>query len=128
MKRQLYRACGLLMCGLGIIGAFVPLMPSSIFFLAAVWFFARSSPRLERWVLDHPQFGPPLRLWIEHRAVSRRMKIAAVIAMTFGLAFFALTVHPTPLVLGAVALFFTVCGVVIWRRSEGPVSASLPTR
>lgn len=120
VRRYLFLSTGLLLLGLGIVGAFVPLMPSSIFLLGAVWCFARSSPRLEAWVLDHPQLGPPLRLWIEHRALTRRMKIGAAIAIVAGFAIFVVSAHPSPLVCGAVASFFVVCTVWIWRRPEPP--------
>lgn len=120
MKRILFLSCGCFLVALGVIGAFVPLMPSSIFFLGAVWCFARSSPRLEAWVLNHPRFGPPLRQWIENRAISRRIKIVAATAMTAGFAIFVVTVHPSALIAVAVALFFIACATWIWTRAEPP--------
>lgn len=118
MRRALFIASGWLMVGLGAIGAFVPLMPSSIFLLAAVWFFARSSPRLEAWVLNHPHFGPPLRLWIEHRAITRRMKISAGIAMVIGYAIFVVAVRPEAILAIGVAAFFALCATIIFRWTE----------
>ena len=59
MRRWVYLACGLVFTALGIVGAFLPLMPTTIFLILAAGCFARSSPRLEAWLLDHAQFIIP---------------------------------------------------------------------
>jgi hypothetical protein len=64
--------------GLGTVGAVVPVMPSTIFFILALWAFKRSSPRFELWLLTHPVVGATLRDWDEHRAIRRRTKVVAV--------------------------------------------------
>lgn len=61
--RWLWFCAGWLMVALGFIGALLPVMPTTIFLIAAAGCFARSSPRFERWLLDHPRFGPPLVAW-----------------------------------------------------------------
>jgi uncharacterized protein len=94
MKRGLYMVLGCLMVALGIVGAFLPLMPTTIFLILASWFFARSSPRLEAWLLDHPRFGTTLRAWNDTGAVSRRAKAMACIGMTAGFVLFMIGAHP----------------------------------
>lgn len=74
-----------LMVGLGIVGIFLPLLPTTPFLLLAVWLFSRSSPRLAKWLMDHPLFGPPLGDWREEGAISRRAKISAVLLMSLAL-------------------------------------------
>ena len=69
-------------------------MPTTIFLILAAWSFARSSPRLEAWLLQHPRFGPTLVGWRETGAVSRPAKIAASIGMTAGFALFWVGAHP----------------------------------
>lgn len=51
-------AAGFLLTGIGILGTILPLMPGTIFLIAAAWLFARSSPRFEAWLLALPMVGP----------------------------------------------------------------------
>ena len=87
-------ALGLILVAVGFIGIFVPLLPTTDFMLLALPCFARSSPRLEAWLLNHPRFGPGLRAWRTERAVPRHAKLAASIGMAVGYALFWLHVRP----------------------------------
>jgi uncharacterized membrane protein YbaN (DUF454 family) len=60
-RRALFAALGVLCLALGIIGVFVPGLPTTEFVLAASYLFSRSSPRLEGWLERHRWFGPLLR-------------------------------------------------------------------
>ncbi len=86
--RWLWFALGWLMVGLGVIGALLPVMPTTIFLILAVGCFARSSPKFEQRLLAHPRYGPSLRLWREQGAVSRKGKAFASAGMAVGFALF----------------------------------------
>lgn len=58
----------------GIVGIFVPLLPTAPFVLLAAWCFSRSSQRCERWLLAHRRFGPLVRDWRQARFVPLRAK------------------------------------------------------
>ncbi len=81
MIRWLWFLFGLLSVGLGILGAFLPILPTTPFMLLAAFAFGKSSPRFHRWIVDHPTFGPPVRDWQSHGAISRRAKVMATTAM-----------------------------------------------
>lgn len=116
MSRILCVCLGWLMLALGIIGVVLPLMPTTIFLILAVWFFARSSPRLEAWLLGHPRFGPPLVAWRAAGAVPRRAKVAACLGMTIGFALFWIGAHPEPWLTALVAALLLASALFVVTR------------
>ncbi len=114
--RIVYFSLGWVMVALGIIGLILPLMPGTIFLIIAAWCFARSSPRLEAWLLDHPTYGKPLRGWRAAGAIPRSAKIMACAGMTLGFVTFLYTADPS-LPLGAgVAVVFLACAAYVVSR------------
>ncbi|HLO94047.1 MAG TPA: YbaN family protein [Burkholderiaceae bacterium] len=83
-RRLVWGAAGLLSLGLGILGIFLPLLPTTPFVLLAAFCFSRSSRRCEAWLLGHPRFGPMIHDWRAHRAIPWRAKQLAWLMMSFG--------------------------------------------
>ena len=48
---------GWICVGFGIVGVFLPVWPSTVFFLLALWAFSNSSQRFHNWLYTHPRFG-----------------------------------------------------------------------
>lgn len=82
---------GLISLGLGVVGIFLPLLPTTPFLLLAAWLFVRSSPRLYEWLLSHPKLGPYVRNFRENRAIPMRVKVVSVsmVWLTIGFCIFA---------------------------------------
>lgn len=76
-----FAALGLVLVGVGIVGIFVPGMPTTICCILALWCFKRSSSRLENWLLDHKWLGPTLRDWEENHWITLRAKRIAIICI-----------------------------------------------
>ena len=76
--RPLFFVLGCLCFGLGVVGVFVPLLPTTPFLLLAAACWARSSVRFHDWLLAHRVFGPTLRSWRAHRALPPRTKGKAI--------------------------------------------------
>lgn len=84
---------GLFFVGLGILGTFLPVMPSTVFFIIAAVFFARSNPVWEAKIMNHPKIGPPIRAFRERGAIGKSAKIAAVSAMAISSVVSAIFLH-----------------------------------
>lgn len=85
-RRWAYVLLGGLSVVAGLVGVFLPLLPSVPFLLLAAWAFARSEPRLEEWLLEHPRLGPPLRRWRAHGVIGTGAKLAATAALALSAA------------------------------------------
>lgn len=116
MMRALWLILGCAMLALGVIGAFLPVIPTTIFLILAVGCFSRSSPRLERWLLDSPTYGPSLRAWREQGAVSRKGKLYASVGMAVGYGLFWWGAHPSLLLASGVGLFFLASAAYVLSR------------
>ena len=117
--RALWLMAGFLFLGLGLLGVVLPVLPTTPFLLLAAGCFAKSSPRLHRWLVTHPTFGPPIRNWEENGAISRKAKRLAVGSMA---AVFALSLWlglGWPVLLAQGALIAVGCAFVL-TRPDGP--------
>ncbi|MEN2976916.1 YbaN family protein [Tistrella bauzanensis] len=104
-RRRLLKLAGWGFVALGAVGAVLPLLPTTIFLIAAVACFMRADPVLAQRLLDHPRYGPPLVAWRDRGAVSRKGKIAAITAMAAGLGL--------SWALGAPALVLAATGAIL---------------
>lgn len=118
--RIVYFCLGWVMVALGVIGAVTPLLPTTIFLIIAAACFARSSPRLEAWLLDHPTFGRPLRDWRASGSIPRPAKIMACAGMTLGFVVFYWSARPSLLLAAGVAALLLACAAYVVSR---PTSA-----
>ena len=115
--RIIWFISGAVSLALGIIGAFLPLIPTVPLLLLAAFFFSKSSQRAHDWLVNHAILGPPIRDWENNGVIRRRAKVFASIsiAFVFGLSVFlglnALILTTQAVVLSAVSLF-------IWTRPE----------
>ena len=76
--KTLFVVLGALSLLLGLVGIFVPLLPTTPFLLLAAALWVRSSPRLYGWLLAHRRLGPYIRQFRENRAIPLRAKIYSV--------------------------------------------------
>jgi uncharacterized membrane protein YbaN (DUF454 family) len=104
MMRRFYLCLGYASLALGIVGIFLPILPTTPFVLLAAWCFARSNPALAKRLYRHPRFGPLLTAWRDQRAIPRHAKIYALttIALSFALILWLTESRILPVVLAAI--------------------------
>lgn len=84
-KRILYLLLGWLSLITGIIGIFLPLLPTTPLVLLAAWCFSKSSERFHTWLLEHKFFGPIVKDWQSSDGIPRQARNRAIIFMWLGM-------------------------------------------
>ena len=113
MRNAIYVTLAAISFALGVIGLFLPVMPTTCFMLAAVWLASRGSPRFAGWIRNHPRFGPPIQSWERERAIPKHAKIMAVIMLSVSCLIIAFTVSHWLLKIG---LIVGLAGLAMRRR------------
>ena len=114
--RLVYMLLGVVAVALGVIGIALPLLPTTPFLLLAAWAFAKSSPRLEQWLVSHPRLGPPIEAWRARGAIATRVKIVALATMSVSLLYILIfTGLPVAAKLGS-GLILAACATFIATR------------
>jgi len=123
VARLIWFAAGSVALVLGIIGIFLPLLPTTPFLLLAAFCYARGSQRVHDWLVNHRTFGPPIAHWREHGAISRKGKLLAGVAIlaAFGI---SLILGVATWVLIVQALVLCAVTVFIFSRPDPPAGTA----
>jgi uncharacterized membrane protein YbaN (DUF454 family) len=112
-----YRAVGTACVGLATAGVFLPLLPTTVFLLIALWAFARGSPELADRLRANRRFGPLLRDWEDRGAIPRRAKALAVVLMAVSWTGLWLASRNLVLSVAVGAVLLAVSGYIVTRPS-----------
>lgn len=102
----------------GTVGLFVPLLPTTLFWIVAAWAWSRSCPRLLHKLYAVPTVGPHVRAWMDDGTISRRGKHFAFAGLSFGLVVSAFALQDSPLLLAAAGLPQLAAGAYVLTRPE----------
>jgi uncharacterized protein len=117
--RAVWLATGLGCVGLGVIGAVLPLLPTTPFLLLAAFAFAKSSDRLHTWLLNHNIFGGLIEQWRRYGAISSRVKVVSVSSMA-GIFALSLALDVAPALLIVQAIVLTAVAIFVLSRPLPP--------
>lgn len=90
VRQHVLRALGVAFVGLGFVGVFLPLLPTTPFLLLALACFARSSPAIHDWLINHRVLGSYIVDWERDRSIPIGAKITSVVMMSTSFAWLAL--------------------------------------
>ncbi|MEJ2455084.1 MAG: YbaN family protein [Candidatus Thiodiazotropha sp.] len=114
-------AAGWVLFALGVVGIFLPVMPTTVFWIGAVWCWSRSAPHLTQRILSHPRFGQPVHLFVSHGMMTRSGKWLAIGGIVAGYLLLHLLGHPVWPVSLLLGLTLALIAAWLWRRPEPAV-------
>ena len=90
IKRVIFSVLGLLCLCLGTIGVFLPILPTTPFYLATLFFFANSSQRLHDWFIGTKLYHKHLESFVQKRGMMMKTKLSILVSVTLlmGIGFF----------------------------------------
>lgn len=113
--RWLLIGAGTLCVVLGLVGVFMPVLPTTPFMLLAAACYARSSERFYRRLVGSPTFGPTILEWQRHRSIPYRTKGYAIVLMSATLATSIVFFVANPYLKAALAALGVAVAVWLWR-------------
>lgn len=124
ITKPFYWLLGWLSAGLGLLGVFVPLLPTTVFFIFSVWCWARSHPQLAEKILRHPRYGQGVRDFIERGQISAKGKCFAIAGMSLGFLLFIVTSKPA--FNWALGIALVLMLVATWLLTRPSPTKSIP--
>ena len=111
---------GTVLVGIGILGIFLPLLPTTVFFLMAAWCYARSSRRFYDWLHHNKYFGKYLKNYREGKGITNSSKITTIVILWGGILYSIFVTHSLVihLILLAIAIGVTIHVVMITTHKE----------
>ena len=113
--RVLLIVAGSLSLVLAVIGAFLPVMPTTPFLLLSAFCYANSSERLHDWLFSNKLFGGYLKNWHEHRCIPLKSKILAIVLLlvSFGTSiYFFVSILAVKIIMTVIAI-----GIIVFLLS-----------
>ncbi len=113
-KKLLLKLIGIIFVGLAIVGAILPILPTTPFLLVAAACFAKSSPRMQKKLLENQTFGPLIRDWQQSRSIPKKAKRIALLTILLSVSWSAYLLNDLLL---TTLVVFVVIGpfVFLWR-------------
>ena len=115
LKQYLFITLGWIFVALGVIGAVVPLLPTTPFLILALACFAENSPRFHRMLLHHKWLGPPLQQWEKNHTMrpAVKKKVYLLVILTFAISITVLWGRT-----GLQLMLVILCLILLWFISR----------
>ncbi len=103
---------------LGVIGALLPVVPTTPFMILAAYLFSKSSPRLQQKIMDMPAFGPLVRDWHENRVIKPRAKAACIFTIAAVMTSSGYAVYPNYWLIGMLIMIGVSVSVFVMKQKS----------
>lgn len=110
---------GFVSLALGIIGAFLPVLPTTPFLLLSAWCFVKSSPKAHQWLYRQPGLGKSLRDWERNKSIAKSTKVVAISMIALSLVFIWIKPLMLWLQISVTVLLIVVSIFIVTRKSSG---------
>jgi uncharacterized membrane protein YbaN (DUF454 family) len=116
--KYLYIIFGTLSLILGIIGIFLPVLPTTPLLLLTAFCYYRGSERMYDWLMSHPHLGPYIKNFREHKTIPRRVKAYILILIWISLLFCTYILDPIWLKISMITIAIGVTCHILTYKSE----------
>lgn len=124
MKKIILLTFGHFFLVLGILGAFLPVLPTTPFLLLAAYFYSKSSDKIHNWLMNHKYLGPSLKDWHERGVIGLKAKWIATVMIILIMAFRIPTLNIAMAIKAFAIAVLTGVLVFIWSRPSGASGVS----
>jgi len=114
LSRGILIIAGTFFVGLGIIGIFVPILPTTPFLLLSAACYARSSKKLYNWLLNNRWFGNYIKNYQEGKGLPKKMRALLISLLWVTIGYSVVIVH---IFLFRIVLILIAIGVTIYLLS-----------
>ena len=124
--RWLWSVAGFSLMGVGIVGVSTPGMPGTVFLIMALYcFFKAGDERMRAKLLNNKQFGPTLRDWEEHKAISIKIKWIACLSIIFSCGFSCYIIPPVWVKVLVASLGLIGIAYILTRKTREHIPAPI---
>jgi uncharacterized protein len=116
INKYLFIFVGAFFLNLGLIGIFVPLLPTTPFLILAAYCFNKGSPKFHSWLINHRILGPPIQDWNSRRVIKTKYKALASTMMLLSLVFIFQNQNIPLVGKVTVTVFLLALAAYIWRQ------------
>lgn len=104
---------------LGVIGIFLPILPTTPFLLLATFLFSKSNPKIHQYLLNHKYLGPPIKDWETRKVIRPKAKILAVTMIIAAIYFKIARLNVAlPIRIIVITILLSVVVFIVTRKSK----------
>ncbi len=127
MKKIIYNTIGSVALMLGLLGALLPLLPTTCFILLASWAFAKSSPTFHNWMYYRSPFAKSIQNWDQNKIIPNRVKIIASLSILASFTFSVIYIENIYVLIALGLILIAVLMFIISKPAEIEAVSYQPT-